>query len=245
MIPPAVVLQRLKDAGITEAAIIDDVFDGPANVDIRTNAGEFVEYVEDDPEASEEIQQKYGVAPGTPLAIDVARKLWRDRGTHGAALRKHVDFLFSDYQQRFDAVTQIERHLKSLNIEVRCYGDAGRDPAKLPPNSTRFILLDYALTPDEDRPRNEASEWCAKELCQRSNRPFLVLVSDQLAAQAHQEEFRRVTELVGGMFAFVSKQQARRSDILYLQIGVWMLASAARNHLQAFVTTVSNSMPGI
>ena len=238
---PAEVVDRLRRAGITEAAIIDDVFDGPANVDIRTRSLAFLEDVEDDDDASAELRENYGIAPGDQLTIEVARKLWADREHLRPALRRHIDLLFADYRQRKKDLRQIEAHLKELGINVKCYGDAGRDPTRLPPESTRFILLDYSLTPDEG-PRYEASEWCSKQLCARQNRPFLVLISDQPAAEVHKDRFRKTTEQLGGTFAFVRKQQAVRSDIFYLQIATWVLGHPAHKHLQAFVQAVINSM---
>lgn len=158
---PAVVLTRLAQAKITEAAIIDDVFEGAAELDIQPLVVGFSERVEDDDDAADELLKNYNFAPGGRVDVDLARSLWDDRDKLGAALRTHANYLLSEYAQRREGLEKIKSHLESLNLHVTCYGNAADDPAKLPPESIRFILLDYSLTPDEHRPRNAASVWCA------------------------------------------------------------------------------------
>lgn len=241
MSAPFVIVERLRHAGIDEAAIIDDVFDGPAFIDIQHRLDSFREEVEDDPIAFEELRGKYGVNSMADVSIDIARLLYRDLNILGIPLRTYVATLLSDYLIRLEMVNRVKSHLRELGIRVTCYGKID-DVDRLPPDSVRLVLLDYSLSPDAEEP-SAASEWCAEQLSKRKERrPFLVLISDRPDAEAHKRSFREKTNQLGGTFAFIRKQEAQESGVLYLHIAAWGLGHPAHVHIQAFVEAVIDSM---
>lgn len=242
---PSILVERLASAGITEVALIDDVFDGPAFLDIRHRLDTFRESVEDDEPASAELQIRCGIAPGAEVDIQVAKQLWKDISQLGDALGGHTRVLLADYILRRKMVDEIMTHLDGLKIAVTTYGDPGEDLSKLPPTSIHLVLLDYSLAPDSAQPA-AASEWCANQLCLRGkDRPFLVLISDQADAAAHKERFRETTNQLGGTFAFIRKQDALKSEILFFQMATWGLGHPAHTHIQTFVEAVIDSMDEI
>ena len=236
-----IISKRLSRAGITTAAIIDDVYNGPAFLDVRSRISAFRDDIEDDDAATKELRERYSVDITDSIGIPLVHRFWKDFEDL-TALKRHVEILLTDYFLRRQMVNRIAAHIESLGISVRQYPDAEGDETKLPPEWIPLVFLDYSLAPDSPTP-SRASEWCATKLCERGiRRPFLVLISDHDNAEAHKESFREKTRQLGGTFAFVRKQAAQDPDFLFLQIATWGLGHPAHIHLQAFVDATIESM---
>ena len=244
MSDPAPIVKRLRAAGIHEVAVIDDVFDGPAEVDVSGKLGGFFPGIEEtgDQEALGVLRDRFEIRVAGDVSVATAQALWDQFDGLPPVLKDHVKQLLSVFLERKRELDIICAHLERLGLRLLRLGDPQRDPDKLPPDSVRLVFLDYSLTPGVGRV-SEASEWCASELRQRrEKRPFLILLSNQIDARAQETRFREQTKQLSGTFAFLGKDEATVEESFYLQLATWGIGNPARQRIQEFVDAVTFSM---
>lgn len=237
------IIERLREDGIREVAVIDDVFDGPTETDLGPALNSFYPAFERaaDNEAINYLQETFGVYSTSDVSISTAQALWDKFRDLPPSVQPFAEELLGEFLRRRKDVETICEHLISLNLDVKTMGDPGRDPDKLP-QSAQLVFLDYSLTPGRGT-TSEASEWCAMELSKRDEkRPFLVLFSDNQDAPAQETRFRRDNQKLGGTFAFVTKEAAKNVDTLCLYLATWGVGNPARRSIQKFVDAVTLSM---
>lgn len=238
------IIKRLSDAGIRQVAVIDDVFDGPKEIDVLGELAGFFPAVEraDDEEALCILRERFKVEAASDVTVATAQSLWEDFANLHPILKDNAERLLGEFLRRKRDLDLVCTHLKTLGLEVFPFGDPQGDPMRLPPDSVPLVFLDYSLTPGEGK-ISDASEWCARQLCERGEkRPFLVLISDHPDAPSQECKFREDTQRLSGTFAFVAKDVAKNEGAFCLHLATWGVGHPARRRIQEFVDSVTLSM---
>lgn len=105
----------------------------------------------------------------------------------------------------------------------------------------RAVFLDYVLDPTRTLELAKLAADRAEQLYEAAPadaKPFIVLMSDHPDAAKQHTSFRSESKLMGGLFAFIKKAEARERDRLYFRLGTWGIANENFSHLQRFVVAV-------
>jgi hypothetical protein len=252
----AAIKAHLKAAGIVEAVIVDDTFDGISSESIKDWLATFIDALGDDQNLAALAQLCPGIDEPEKFGVDAAKVLWARKAEWIAPLKGPAEQLFNNYAQRFDRLAAIEASLRKLGLEVQQLGITGKIP-----DTVQIVFLDYQLEPGVEaaRAQSEAEELgergkkadlvpsraekIAKELGARgSQRPYLVLISEWTNLAQVQADFRQRTAYLGGTFAFLPKQQAAEEDTLYYSLRCWGIGSPALPAITDFFSTVADSI---
>jgi len=241
--------KRLKDANITEAAIIDDTFDGPSVDALQSEIHTFSAELEDD----DILKEAQTICPNLTEAADFdgdsVKALWDARDRWGEKLKPHADLLFNNYRQRLAPLDQLGLSLENLGLKLHKIGAHA-----LPPDTVSLVLLDYCLQPATEISLIEntgqlnnvtelRSEKIAKALAQRGSKcPYLVLISDRAELSDVHEYFRSRTQYLGGTFAFFQKSRASDPEAFYFRLGCWGIGHPALAPIRLFFDSVVNSL---
>jgi len=258
IVVPEIIKQRLKNAKITEAAIIDDTFDEISSEMLGNGFDTFVGALEDS-EVFREVQVICaGLEEATDFDVDRARELWAARNAWGERVKPHAELLFNNYVQRLATLNHLAANLEQLELKVYKLG-----ANTAPPKSVSLVFLDYCLQPEKEVALAEtrlqqittagrtaqgiASELLAETIAKRLvdlgvDRPFLVLISDRTELSQVHDDFRRRTKYLGGTFACLGKTKASDQETLYFHLGCWGIGHPALGPIRQFFDAALTSM---
>jgi hypothetical protein len=256
-IVPDSIKKRLASANITEAAIIDETFDGISQESLN-GLDNFLAELEDD----EVLQQAKAICPSLEQAsdfdLDHAKELWSAKDRWGDKLKPHAELLLNVYSQRVGLLDTLAKNLEGLGLTIHKIGIG-----TMPPATVGLVFLDYCLQPDRETALIETrvqqltatgkidptgalalkSEEIAKKLAALGiKRPFLVLISDRSELDKVHDNFRVQTNYLGGTFAFLAKTAASNQEALYFKIGCWGVGHPALASIRQFFEAAVNSL---
>ncbi len=237
--------KRLRQAGITKVAIIDDAYDAPT-VGIF-DGGEIDDFwgkIERDPDMLKELQDfKSDIQDSEDIDDEVINSLWNTRKNLKKLSEPCKKNLFVNRLQMLNDVDAISEHLRTLGLEAITIGSEDELPEQPP---IKFIFLDYALDPTDKENLGKMATEKAKEIYSRvekdAEKPFIVLMSDKLDAEAQQEAFRKDSKLLGGLFGFLPKEDLLNQEKLYINLETLAIDMPARHDIQHFVEALEESV---
>jgi len=236
--------KRLRQAGITKVAIIDDAYDAPT-VDIFYG-GEIDDFwgkIERDPDMLKELQGfKNDIQDSEDIDDEVINMLWNTRKNLKKLSEPCNKKLFVNRLQMLNDIDAISEHLRTLGLEPIPIGSED----ELPEPSIKLVFLDYVLDPIAKENLGEIATRKAKEIYSRvgkdAEKPFIVLMSDKIDDRAQQEAFRKDSKLLGGLFGFRAKKDLLELDRLYIDLTTWSIDMPARHSIQRFVEALEKSL---
>ncbi len=236
--------ERLQQAEITKFVIIDDAYDLP-NRDIL-NSGEiddFWEIVERDSEMLKELQvYNPNIQDVEDINDEVIEKLWNARGKLNKLDEPCKNCLFPNRLQMWNDVNGIVDHLKNLGLESIPIGSED----ELPEDNVKLVFLDYVLNPTAKGDSGKIATGKAKEIYNKFEndieKPFIILMSDKPNASLQQEDFRKKSGLLKGLFGFVPKADLLNQEKLYISLETWAVDMPARHNIQRFVEALEISV---
>lgn len=258
MSPSEIIQQRLTNAKITEAAIIDETFDGISSEVLGSGLDDFVSALEEG-ELLAEVQKICAeIKEATDFDLDSARALWAGRDAWSPALKPHAQLLYNTYAQRSQTLSQLAANLEQVGLRVHTLG------VETPiPHQVGLVFLDYCLEPEKDlqlagirqeqlatsgrTDQSAGSEMLAERIARRLadlgvDRPFLVLISDRKELTSVQNDFRLRTNYLGGTFACLAKMKAADQEALYFHLGCWGIGHPALGPIRQFFEAVVGSV---
>ncbi len=237
--------KRLREARITKAAIIDDVYDLPSMSDLD-DVPAFWSSVEDNPVRLEKLHSlKPDILDETDIDEDLVKILWGKMDDWGELGKSCKEKLFAGKLQAQISPNALAGNLERLGIKTDLLG-AEDD---LPDPSVKLIFLDYALDPKEKGNLGRKAIEKAKELWKSADRndgkPFIVLISNKPDAFESVNEFRDKSEILGGLFGYIPKEDLSDAEKLYLRLSSWGIGIPAYQQIQHFVDTLVESLDNI
>lgn len=230
-------VERLKSSGIAPVYVIDDAFDLPH---IGDDPEQFWLEARKDKEVEQELQSIHAVAEAEDIDEAMIQAIWmlRERSPKLKALAdKH---LFVSRLQQLTDLGLILQHLTDIGLAPRPCGVGDEIPA-----NARLVFLDYVLNPRNTLDLAKVAVERAEQLYDSApsdGKPFIVLMSDHPDAVKQHRDFREQSKLMGGLFAFIKKSEARTREQLLFRLGTWGIADDNFVHLQEFVVAVLKAL---
>jgi len=204
-----------RTKGIADIGMIDDAFD-PLQVDSLVDADvvSFLAALEQE----EDLQASLRAAgieleKRADLSDGVLRQLWEQRNVI-AGLETLLSVLLRRRSQIIADAEEIRSNIEALQLHVQ---EAGTTSDLSDEGRCKIILLDYYLG-DEDQAAIDASVAKAVEIhgrCkERGEYPVFVLMSSAPLSPVQVEQFRKSSELIGGMFHHIPKTDLRNRETL-------------------------------
>ena len=204
-----------KTKGIVDIGMIDDAFD-PLKVESLVDADVtsfWAELEHADTMQAELRAVGIGLEKKADLNDDVLRQLWAQR-TLIAGLEKLLETLLRRKHQIIADAEEIRSNIEALHLNVQ---EAGTTSDLSNEARCKIILLDYYLG-DQDEAAVTASVAKAIEIYQRGKDrgeyPVFVLMSSTPLSPAHIEQFRKRSDLIGGIFHHIPKTELKNKETL-------------------------------
>lgn len=240
---PHPVRDRLIARGITEIIIIDDAFDPPNRDSLGPiPIGQFWTDVKDNDDAIAELKA-LGLECAEPFDIADAQVtvLFKNLATL-TATKEACSQLFSTILGKRAQIDRFSKPIEEiLKIKVVPLGESD----EFVHSRARLILLDYFLGTQNPKEAMEAAVRKARDIYKvypaGGEKPLIVLMSSVLDVASHKEEFRKQSNLLGGMFDFVPKDDLGNTDKLFLRLGTWATGLVEGYKIQHFVETLEGS----
>ena len=255
------VTERLLEAGITSAVVIDDAFDLPAVDDLRAEIGDFWAGIIREERALAELRvMKPDLDSEEDIDEELINELW------GRTLREELSFLsvpcktvlFHRQLEGHSELVTLVANLSKIGITPILIG-TGED---LPGDELKLFFLDFFLGKDPTPPSPAAVEQAiqqlvsgtvehpsilasmdkAKEILRRFDDAYIVLMSSKDGVEDARDKFREVTGLIEGMFDYASKEQLAREKDLYLKLGLSAAGLPVRHDIQRFINALETSV---
>jgi hypothetical protein len=226
-------LDRLKAANIAPVFIIDDAFDPPRSGD---DVDQFWFEARKDDAVRGLVEAVQPVSEAADIGPDAIRAIWGLRD--GAPKLKELAdrHLFATRLEQLEDLKHIVEHLRAAGLDPQPRGIAAEIPA-----TARLVFLDYVLDPTRTLELAKVAADRAVKLYDAAPadaKPFIVLMSDHPDAVEQHTLFREESKLMGGLFAFIKKAEARERERLFFRLGTWRIANANFSRLQEFVVSV-------
>ncbi len=235
-IPEHPIVSRLKDAGILEAAIIDDFYDPLRRDNFKAEIGDFWNAIERDEASLEELKTIVPDATDRDDITDAALSaLWDKRDSLPKLSKPLREQLFAKRLEDFDQLEALATNLKAAGIKPVPL----RSEEALP-GPFKLVFLDWLLGSGPGTSASQISEERARRLYSEhdaeADKPFIVLMSSRPAeAAAAKDHFRGASALIGGLFGFVAKDELKSRTQLFMHLMVWSHDLPARHDIQYFV----------
>lgn len=219
---PKEFVAELKSSGITEAVIVDDLFETASLAIVTDLPGFWTEFLE---------SRALHPALETIFSGVVNEDEVEDRHIEGCwnVLSNGISTdilnrLFGDYAQRKSELNK----LSTLLSEIFGTPTIELVPSATIPDEAKLVFLDYYLGDD-----TEAANTIAKKLAKRKHlRPYLVLISDSANLRERSEGFRSDTGYIAGTFAHLEKEKAIDPAELAYSLASWGLGNSALRVIQ-------------
>ena len=255
------VTERLVEAGITSAVVIDDAFDPLSLDDLRAEIADFWANIVREEKALAELKaMKPGLDSEEDIDETLINELW------GRTLREELTSL-SNACKTVLFQRQLENHFE-LAALVANLSRIGVTPIligteeDLPAHELKLFFLDFFLGPDPtpagaaaveqaiqhlvsgapEHPSILASMNKAGEILAKFDDAFIVLMSSKDGAEHARSRFREVTGLIEGMFDYASKEQLAREQDLHLRLGLSAAGLPVRHDIQRFISALETSV---
>lgn len=230
------VMQRLKDCGVSKVCIIDDVYDPPSCTALGAELDDFWEAIKTDAEALDELQKLAPTLQSRTDFDDATLALLLERLDTLSKLQEPcARILFHDRTQQVANIDKLIAHLQELGIEVTKHGSNVNIEADCP--EVQIVFLDYYMDRDSTR-----SEEIARAIYRTysSSKPFIILMSNQATADA--EGFKTRTQILGGLFQFISKDQFYRKQDVHIKLLSCGIGDQISKEISGFVGTLDSAL---
>lgn len=229
------VAKLLKTSGIDEIVVIDDAFDPPDRAHVESPES-FWTAVRETPDAKEALLKLKPVEEEADIDDELVAKLWAqiDDGSSLSELAG-IHLFGARLQQRKD-LQDICGHLESIGYKPKTRGAKDDSPI-----TARLVFLDYVLDSLRKMDPDELATARAKDIYKQAapgRKPFIVLISDYADAGKEHQNFRKKSELIGGLFGFLRKSDATIKHKLFLRLASWGIGNPGFEDLQTFVAKV-------
>lgn len=255
------VAKRLRQAGITSVAVIDDAFNTPELEDLTAEIEDFWAEIVRDESAFAELNALHpGFENEDDINEELIKKLWIQTldEEQSSLLVSCKSTLFS---RQFENIADLEPLVDYLT-------GIGMTPSRLGTDDDftneelKLVFLDFFLESAPTRPSPEEVESAirqfvdgtaespamrasidkAKEILKRNNEAFIILMSSKENVQMAKERFRQETGLIEGMFDYIPKEQLASERDLNLRLGTSAASLPARHDIQNFVISLEASI---
>ena len=255
------VTQRLWEAGITKAVVIDDAYNPPVYDDIESEIADFWAEIIRDQAAIDELRTiKSSFADETHFDETLINELWsRHINRELISLKlpcQHT--LFPRQVERLSELTPFVNNLTGIGITPILLG-TGDD---LPNEQLKLFFLDFFLESNPTPPSPAAVEDAiqglvagtpedlsirasidkAKQILREFDDAFIVLMSSKDGVERARDSFREHTGLIEGMFDYSPKEQLANERELHLRLGISAVGLPVRHDIQRFVTALEISI---
>lgn len=249
MVAPNPVATRLDTKGIRRVFVVDDAFDNPRRSDFtRNELAEFWNELElESAEQREMLEKTLGLVPRSEDEIDDegVAALYQQRDNLGSiqpAFERHLRVPLSE---KHDHLKPLVDELKDLGLDVVCLGTT----VSVAPGEVQLIFLDYYLGAPRDDASVERARAFVSELLKTysvgSEKPLVVLMSSDDDVKTVAEQFRRQTDIVGGMFYFLPKSDLTDRVRLLLDLDMLAMALPDGHLVQKFIDTIEDRISAI
>ena len=255
------VTQRLREAGITSAVVIDDAYNPPEYDDLRAEISEFwAGIVREDSALAELKAMKPDLESEDDIDEELVNELWTRtlREELSSLCMPCESILFSRQLEGHSELAAFVSNLSRIGIAPILIGTS----ENLPDGELKLFFLDFFLGPKlappgsaavekaiqqlvagtAEHPSIQASIDKAKEILKRSDDAFIVLMSSNEGVEQARDSFREHTGLIEGMFDYASKRQLANERELHLRLGVSAMGLPVRHDIQRFVTALEASV---
>ena len=213
--------RRLDEAEMRTAVVVDDAFDTPTVSSLRDEMLTFWNRIEREKSLEDQLES-YGILAESEddMTDEEVETLWSRRDECGQFIAHVNATLFENAKPAFDEVDQIVESLRKLGLEV---DPVGTDYVVQPPVAD-LVFLDFNL----DRSARTSSEMSAQRAREfydsaevSANKPFIILMSNLPEVNSQADTFRDDSDLLGGLFDFISKEDLNNSTRFALRVASW------------------------
>ena len=246
----ASIKKRLDDAGVKSAVVADNLFDAPSVSELSDEIPYFLNEVEREDDFFTGLHEVgIGTAEaGEVTAEDIDEKaiatLWSKRDDGSSISKIAKDYLFPQVLQDFGSLTSIVNSLEHLGLKVTRIGNEQELYGEFEPMDLVFLDYYWGAVSDSDSPRRAGV--IAREIYHRHDatqeKPFIVLMSSQPEVKNSAEQFRTDSDLLGGLFDFVLREELTNQGVLAFKLATWAAGMATRHKIQDFVETLGNTV---
>ena len=234
---------RLGNAGVRTAAIVDDAFSGPTFASLKGDVAMFWNGIERSSGLRSHLES-CGIAAQSEddITEQTIAELW-SRRREGTRLTEHANqTLFATALSSLEDVERISDSLRALGLEVVT---VGTDYGGAPPVAG-LVLMDYYLGDPADPTSPMLAVQRARELydaaLEDTEKPFIVLMSSATAVRAQAEQFRSDSNLLGGLFDVVSKSELIDPRRFAIRLAGWAANMPLRHRIQEFVESLDETL---
>ena len=235
--------RRLDGASINTAVVIDDAFDPPTISSLEDEVADFWNLIERDDELREQLES-FGIPAESENDIteEAIAVLW-SRRKESTPLVDHANrTLFAAAAPALEAVERIADSLQELGLEVDRVGTDDSDP----PPVACLVFMDYYLGDPSDPTSSELSASRAREIYDApgadEDKPFIILMSSLPEVRSQAEKFREDSDLLGGLFDFVSKDDLNDPTRFALRVATWTSNMPLRHKIQEFIEALDSTL---
>ena len=235
--------QRLDRSSINTAVVIDNAFDPPTLASLGEEVFDFWNLIERDDDLREQLES-FGIPVESEddISEEVIAALWSRRDESTPLIDGANRTLFADAIPALREVERIVDSLQALGLEVDRFGKDYSDP----PPVAGLVFMDYYLGDPSDSTSSELSALRAREIYKAPGRdeekPFMILMSSVPEVSSHAERFREDSDLLGGLFDFVSKDDLNDPRRFTLRVATWTSNMPLRHKIQGFVEALDSTL---
>ena len=235
--------QRLDRSSINTAVVIDNAFDPPTLSSLGEEVVDFWNLIERDDDLREQLES-FGIPVESEddISEEAIAALWSRRDESTPLVDGANRTLFADAIPALREVDRIVDSLQALGLEVDRFGKDYSDP----PPVAGLVFMDYYLGDPSDSTSSELSALRAREIYKAPGRdeekPFMILMSSVPEVSSHAERFREDSDLLGGLFDFVSKDDLNDPRRFTLRVATWTSNMPLRHKIQGFVEALDSTL---
>jgi hypothetical protein len=232
---------RLGAKGISRVVVVDDYFDPPSRAEFVR--GEFDEFWAELTDAGlvADLSELVGVdiVDEDDVTDAVIESLYRRRNELGSVEATYLRTIGSTLAENHAGLDGFVTYLEAeLGLDVRCFGSKGG----VDTSDAQVLFVDYYLGPDRDKAAVATATEAVREVMNGydpgESKPLVVLMSSDPNVQESADEFRNHTEIIGGMFYFVPKDDLTDRVKLFLNLDMLAAALPVGHDLQQVVDAI-------
>jgi hypothetical protein len=249
---------RLKYLEAKRIIVVDDAFDRPGLDELEEELPNFIEQVKLSAEVKKALNEvaQVELKETSPLSDDLIEKLWKIKWEETPLAEICRTTIFADSVDKLSNVKPFCDYLQKRGFQVVEIGQAG----EIPRDNVALVLVDYVLG-HEAKPTNEeealelraqaiaTSEAVVKKFYHSfpkdADKPFIVLMSSRHKADVLLDQFEKNSDLLRGMFDFVTKSELCQPTTLEFKLRTWNFALPARHHIQHFAEAIFGTMDDV
>lgn len=255
---PTTAEDRFHYLDAKKIVVVDDAFDQPTPEQVEDEFANFLSAVAETPEAATALELLSNSKLNEVKALDeeLIDKLWRIKWEDSPLAEICRTTVFADAVDKLSNVRPFCDHLRSRGFQLIEVGQNG----EIPRDDIALVLMDYVLGP-EDRGATEVetlnlraqaietAEAAVKQFYHSfprgADKPFIVLMSSRQPADVLVEQFEKNSELLRGMFDFVTKADLCRPATLEFKLRTWNYALPTRHDIQHFAEALRDAMDDV